>query len=189
METALHSSGVNESSGKQLSRRQFLSAAAAFAAVTGFDHHGNGQPLTVKPDVNLRIARCEIEVAPGHRIQTTAYNGDASGVPIRLREGALIRVEIQNQTGVEEYVLWHGFSVDARVDGTAEENSFGVAPYSRLACEVPGRTAGAYYLHSHAMAHHDLAAGTYSGQFAFVYVDPHQNPGRYDKEVFLTSHE
>jgi FtsP/CotA-like multicopper oxidase with cupredoxin domain len=189
VETALNSSGLNQSSGKQLSRRQFLSAAAAFAAVTGFDHHGSAQPPTLKPDVNLLIARCEIEVAPGHRIQTTAYNGDPLGDPIRLREGAPMWVEIQNQTGVGEYVHWHGFSLDARVDGTAEENSLGVAPYSRLAYQVPGQAAGSYYVHSHAMAHHDLTAGTYSGQFAFIYVDPHQNPGRYDKEVFLTSHE
>ena len=35
----------------------------------------------------------------------------------------------------------------------------------------------------------DLARGTYTGQFGFVYVDPHMNPGRYDQEIFLATHE
>ena len=35
----------------------------------------------------------------------------------------------------------------------------------------------------------DLNRGTYSGQFAFVYVEPKNNPGAYDQEVFLATKE
>ena len=35
----------------------------------------------------------------------------------------------------------------------------------------------------------DLSRGTYSGQFAFVYIEPKANPGRYDQEIFLATHE
>jgi FtsP/CotA-like multicopper oxidase with cupredoxin domain len=35
----------------------------------------------------------------------------------------------------------------------------------------------------------DLSGGTYSGQFAFVYIEPRVNLGRYDREVFLATHE
>src|SRR3990167_5992819 len=31
--------------------------------------------------------------------------------------------------------------------------------------------------------------GTYSGQHGIVFIEPKDNPGRYDKEVFLISHE
>lgn len=185
----MQSGGVNESGRRQISRRQFLSATAKLAAVNILARRGTALSPMVRPDVSLRITRCEIEVAPGHRIQTVVYNGDVSGTPIRLREGKAIQVEIENETGAEEYVHWHGFSLDAQLDGTMEEQSLGLAPYSKLAYEIPGQATGSYFVHSHAMAHHDLTAGTYSGQFAFVYVDPRQNPGRYDKEVFLTSHE
>ena len=44
-------------------------------------------------------------------------------------------------------------------------------------------------MHSHAMAMTDLSRGVYSGQFAFVYVEPKRNPGRYDQEIFLSTHE
>jgi FtsP/CotA-like multicopper oxidase with cupredoxin domain len=39
------------------------------------------------------------------------------------------------------------------------------------------------------MAMDDLSRGVYSGQFAFVYVEPKHNPGRYDQEIFLSTHE
>jgi hypothetical protein len=39
------------------------------------------------------------------------------------------------------------------------------------------------------MAMDDLSRGVYSGQFSFVYVEPKRNPGRYDQESFLSTHE
>jgi FtsP/CotA-like multicopper oxidase with cupredoxin domain len=39
------------------------------------------------------------------------------------------------------------------------------------------------------MAHRDLRRGTYSGQFGFVYVEPKNDAGNYDKEVFLALRE
>jgi FtsP/CotA-like multicopper oxidase with cupredoxin domain len=39
------------------------------------------------------------------------------------------------------------------------------------------------------MAMDDLSRGVYSGQFAFVYVEPKRHPGRYDQEIFLATHE
>jgi FtsP/CotA-like multicopper oxidase with cupredoxin domain len=35
----------------------------------------------------------------------------------------------------------------------------------------------------------DLNRGTYTGQFAFVYIEPKNNPGQYDQEVFLATKE
>jgi hypothetical protein len=36
-------------------------------------------------------------------------------------------------------------------------------------------------------AHGGPARGTYTGQFAFVYIEPKSNPGRYDQEIFLAT--
>ncbi len=35
----------------------------------------------------------------------------------------------------------------------------------------------------------DLSRGVYSGQFAFPYVEPRRNAGRYDQEIFFSTHE
>jgi FtsP/CotA-like multicopper oxidase with cupredoxin domain len=39
------------------------------------------------------------------------------------------------------------------------------------------------------MAMADLNRGAYTGQFAFVYIEPKVNPGAYDQEIFLATHE
>ena len=44
-------------------------------------------------------------------------------------------------------------------------------------------------MHSHVMSMGDLNRGTYTGQFGFVYVEPKSNPGNFDLEVFLVTHE
>ena len=140
------------------------------------------------PEITLEIVPCQIEVAPGHVILTSGYK-NATGEVLRIYEGRPVEVEIHNQTLTREYVHWHGFSLDAAMDGTAEEESLFVEPGGRLRYTLPGQTAGSYYVHSHAMAHHDMNAGMYGGQFAYVYVQPKQDAGDYDREIFLTSHE
>ena len=177
------------SRGRGVSRRQFLFAGAPIATFSLFGSHPIGLPVAATPDIFLRIAPTEIEIASGHSTRTLAYNGSVFGSPIRIAEGRSIQVEILNESDRKEYVHWHGFSLEARLDGTEEEGSLPVPAHSCVRYTLPPQRSGSYYVHSHAMAGHDLSAGTYSGQFNFVYVEPKQDPGRYDREVFLTSHE
>jgi len=170
-----------------LSRRQFLAMGGTLAA-GGLLPRGTLASATT-PEIILQIAPCRIEVAAGHFIQTTAYNGSAPGPLLRIPEGRPVQVKIRNESATEEYVHWHGFSVDAALDGTAEENSRSVEPSSQLSYILPPQSPGSYYVHSHAMAHHDMGAGMYGGQFAFVHVQPTREPGDYDQEIFLSSHE
>ena len=170
-----------------LSRRRFLAMGGTLAA-SGVLPLG-GLASATKPEIILQIAPCRIEVATGHIIQTTAYNGSAPGPLLRIPEGRPVQVEIRNESSTEEYVHWHGFSLDAALDGTAEENSLSIGPSSRLRYLLPPQLPGSYYVHSHAMAHHDKGAGMYGGQFAFVHVQPTKEAGDYDQEIFLSSHE
>jgi FtsP/CotA-like multicopper oxidase with cupredoxin domain len=140
-------------------------------------------------DVTLRIEQAQIEVASGHIITTTTYNGTVPGPLIRLKEGQTISVDIANRTDTPEYVHWHGFELPPELDGTEEEGSLAVPAGGHLRYEMTPLQSGARYVHSHAMAMTDLSRGVYSGQFAFVYVEPKRNPGHYDQEIFLTTHE
>ena len=142
-----------------------------------------------RADVILNIARANIEVAKNRFVQTTAYNGNAPGPLIRMREGVPVTVDILNHTPRTEYVHWHGFNVSAALDGTEEEGSLAVPANGHLRYRLAPQLAGSRYVHSHLMAMDDLSLGVYSGQFAFVYVEPKRNPGRYDQEVFLATHE
>ncbi|WP_311733003.1 multicopper oxidase domain-containing protein [Granulicella mallensis] len=171
----------------QLTRRGFLSGAAAtvagLAAVPAWATHN------IPADVTLRIGSVKADVAPGKTILTTGYNGSVPGPLIRLREGVPVTVDLFNDTAISEYVHWHGFPLSAALDGTMEENSLSVPPHGHLRYRMTPRAAGSRWVHSHVMTMDDLTVGTYSGQFGFVYVEPKENPGRYDQEIFLSTHE
>src|SRR6185312_4531398 len=108
---------------------------------------------------------------------------------IRMREGVPVTVDIFNHTPRAEYVHWHGFNVSAALDGTEEEASLPVPANGHLRYRITPQLAGSRYVHSHLMPMEDLSRGVYSGQYAFVYVEPKRNPGRYDQEIFLATHE
>jgi FtsP/CotA-like multicopper oxidase with cupredoxin domain len=75
------------------------------------------------------------------------------------------------------------------VDGAAEEKSLVVPAQGHLRYRLTPQPSGARFVHSHVMPMSDLNRGTYTGQFGFVYIEPKTNPGQYDREVFLATHE
>jgi FtsP/CotA-like multicopper oxidase with cupredoxin domain len=145
--------------------------------------------LRVPADVTLRIAPVELEIARGLTVHTVGYNGAAPGPVTRFREGVSSSVEIFNDSDAPEYVHWHGFDTSADLDGAMEEGSLAVEARSRLRYNLMPSPAGCRYVHTHSMAMSDLNRGTFTGQFAFAWVEPRNNPGRYDQEVFLATHE
>ncbi len=169
-----------------LTRREVFQAGLVSAA------SALASPLSgaTELEITLRIEAVTHEVAPGFRYRTTAYNGTVPGGIIRLRENRPVTVAVHNHTDVEEYVHWHGLDVAPEIDGTSEEKSLAVPPHGDLRYSFTPRQSGVRWVHSHAMSGMgDLRSATYSGQFAFVYVEPAENRGRYDKEIFLATHE
>ena len=129
----------------------------------------------------LRIRKGEIELAPGHRIVTTTYNGQFPGPVLRTTVGRPVRVDVINETDTTEQIHWQGQEV---ADGA-------VPPHAWRRMEfTPGR-AGLYLYHSEVVAAANLGAGLYSGQSGALLVEPARNPGRYDREwlVVLKGHE
>ena len=140
-------------------------------------------------DVTLRIGQVLADIAKDHTISTVGYNGSVPGPLLRLKEGVPVTVDLFNDTDLPELVHWHGQIIPADVDGAAEENSLAVPAHGHLRYRLTPQPAGARFVHSHVMPMSDLTRGTYSGQFAFVYIEPKTNPGQYDQELFLATHE
>jgi FtsP/CotA-like multicopper oxidase with cupredoxin domain len=139
--------------------------------------------------VTLRIGSVLADIAKEHTISTIGYNGAVPGPLIRLREGAPVTVDLFNDTDTPELVHWHGQIVPPSVDGAAEEKSLEIPAHGHLRYQLTPQPAGARFVHTHVMAMSDTNRGTYSGQFGFVYIEPKENLGRYDQEVFLATHE
>src|SRR5579883_1568674 len=181
----------------QLSRRTFLGAAGFLAsgafvsqspllgqAVEQPDAPGGGAA-----DYTLTIATNAIEIAPKRIIPLTTYNGQFPGPLLRFKEGQQVTVDIHNETDTPEQLHWHGQMVPVDVDGSAEEGTpFIPAQGSRRIAFTP-RPAGFRFYHTHVRAGANLSAGQYGGLVGPVYIEPKENPGDYDREVFLTLKE
>ncbi|HLH33026.1 MAG TPA: multicopper oxidase domain-containing protein [Alloacidobacterium sp.] len=181
----------------QLSRRTFLGAAGFLAsgafvsqspllgqAVEQPDAPGGGAA-----DYTLTIATNAIEIAPKRIISLTTYNGQFPGPLLRFKEGQQVTVDIHNETDTPEQLHWHGQMVPVDVDGSAEEGTpFIPAQGSRRIAFTP-RPAGFRFYHTHVRAGANLSAGQYGGLVGPVYIEPKENPGDYDREVFLTLKE
>jgi FtsP/CotA-like multicopper oxidase with cupredoxin domain len=166
-----------------------LGGAAALAGAVAPLAVCSRQEPQAAADYAIRIASGNVELAPGVVVSTTTYNGHFPGPLLRFHEGQPVVVDIHNATATPEQLHWHGQKVPVDVDGSAEEATpFIPAHGSRRIRFTPG-PAGLRFYHSHLVAGANLAAGQYSGQVGPVYIEPRREPGRYDREVFLTLKE
>jgi FtsP/CotA-like multicopper oxidase with cupredoxin domain len=175
-----------------ISRRAFLRTASALAGSAlvsqALGQSPSNEPET-KPDYSLTITQSPLEISPKHILSTTTYNGQFPGPLLRLKEGERVTVDVHNETDTPEQLHWHGQFLPSNVDGAAEEGTpFIPARGSRRISFTPGPSGFRFY-HTHVRAGSDLDAGQYSGLVGPVYIEPRVNPGRYDREVFLTMKE
>jgi FtsP/CotA-like multicopper oxidase with cupredoxin domain len=175
------------------SRREFLKqAGTAVCVATSVPRSWAAifEPSETSPaDHTLRIAAAAIEIAPKRIVSTVTYNGQFPGPLLRFKEGQPAIVDVHNDTDTPEQLHWHGQMVPTDVDGAAEEGTPFIPAHGSRRIAFTPRPAGLRFYHTHNRAGADLHAGQYSGQVGAVYIAPKQEPGNYDREVFLTLKE
>jgi FtsP/CotA-like multicopper oxidase with cupredoxin domain len=181
------------------SRRTFLKLAGTVASTgllrptiaSALSRLPNTVPATrdLPPDYTLRIAAAPIEISPKHILSTTTYNGQFPGPLLRFKEGQQATVDVFNDTDTPEQLHWHGQFVSPDVDGAAEEGTPSVPAHGMRRITFTPRPSGFRFYHTHNRAAADLNAGQYSGQVGPVYIEPKQEPGNFDREVFLVLKE
>jgi FtsP/CotA-like multicopper oxidase with cupredoxin domain len=140
-------------------------------------------------DYTLQIKHAAVELAPGRIVGVTTYNGQFPGPLVRLKEGQPVTIDIVNDTDTPEQLHWHGQKVPTDVDGAAEEGTPYVPAHGRRRIVFTPQPAGFRFYHTHNRAGANMAAGQYSGQVGPVYIEPRNEPGRHDREVFLVLKE
>jgi FtsP/CotA-like multicopper oxidase with cupredoxin domain len=143
----------------------------------------------VKPDHTIEIANGLAELGPDQIISTALFNGRFPGPLLRFKEGQPATVDIVNKTDHPELVHWHGQKIPSDVDGAFEEGSRVVAPGATLRETFTPGPSGFRFYHTHVRAGSDLSLGQYSGLVGPVYIEPKENPGAYDQEIFLVLKE
>ena len=143
---------------------------------------------SAQADATLRISPVELEIAPRKTIKTIGYNGSVPGPLLRFREGQRVTIEVFNDTKDPEIVHWHGLFVSPEVDGSTEEGTPLIPPNSSARYSFVVRPSGTRWYHTHVSAGRNLDRATYTGQFGMFYIEPKNDPGRYDAEIPLCFH-
>jgi FtsP/CotA-like multicopper oxidase with cupredoxin domain len=141
------------------------------------------------PDVKLEISPFTLEASPKHYFRTLAYNGQVPGPLIRMRQGQEQSVEIHNLSSEPEILHWHGLYLPPAIDGSMEEGTPMIAPGGSVRYNLTPDPPGFRWFHSHTHAGKDLTRALYSGLHGFVMIELRENPGRYDREIFLSLHD
>jgi FtsP/CotA-like multicopper oxidase with cupredoxin domain len=179
-----------------LSRRNLLKSGATAAtaaclplSLAAQQSQAPQRLTTGAADYTLVIASSVVEIAKNKFVSTTTYNGQFPGPLLRFKEGQRVTIDVRNDTDVPEQLHMHGQSIPSDVDGAAEEGTPFIPPQgSRRVSFVP-KPSGFRFYHTHVRAGSDLSRGQYSGLVGPVYIEPKDNPGRYDREVFMTMKE
>jgi FtsP/CotA-like multicopper oxidase with cupredoxin domain len=182
-----------------MNRREFLQLAGV-SALSGSSILSGCASLVEQPATSsaqlgdaarfsLRIAPVKLELSPKQTVQTIGYNGSAPGPLLRVKEGQRVVVDVKNDSDVAELVHWHGLYVPSEVDGAMEEGTPMVPVGGSRQYSFTAQPSGSRWYHTHAFAGKDLRRSLYSGQFGFFYIEPKNNPGQYDQEVFLAAHQ
>jgi FtsP/CotA-like multicopper oxidase with cupredoxin domain len=179
-----------------IDRRTVLQLGVGAVCCGALPHRVQAQPspgpateAQARADYTIRIGTGLVELAPDRIISTTTYNGQFPGPLLRFKEGQWVVIDIHNDTNTPEQLHWHGQTIPVDVDGSSEEGTpFIPAQGMRRIAFTPG-PAGLRFYHSHLVAGSDFSSGQYSGQVGPVYIEPKQEAGRYDREVFLTLKE
>jgi FtsP/CotA-like multicopper oxidase with cupredoxin domain len=177
------------------SRREFLKTTSLTAGAMVLSTQETLANALTRPssdasaDYTLHIKASPVEIAPKRIVSTVTYNGQFPGPLLRFKEGRLVTIDVFNHTDTPEQLHWHGLQVPIEVDGAAEEGTPFIPAQGRRRIVFTPRPAGFRFYHTHNRAGADLSAGQYSGQVGPVYIEPKENPGRYDQELFLVLKE
>ncbi|WP_255460722.1 multicopper oxidase family protein [Edaphobacter albus] len=141
------------------------------------------------PDYSLTIGSASIEIAPRRFIKTTAYNRQAPGPLLRMKEGVPVTIDVSNQSSDDEIVHWHGLFLPPEIDGAMEEGTPHIPAGKSARYTFTPEPGGFRWYHTHTSAKNNLKKALYSGQYGFLWIEPRENPGRYDQEFFLALHD
>lgn len=140
-------------------------------------------------DYTLDIAPYSLEISPRRFIKTIAYNQQVPGPLLRLKEGVPVTIAVSNNSSNDEVVHWHGLFLPPEVDGAMEEGTPHIPAGRSARYTFTPTPSGFRWYHTHTFAGRDVKKGLYSGQYGFLWIEPRENPARYDQEFFLALHD
>jgi FtsP/CotA-like multicopper oxidase with cupredoxin domain len=144
----------------RFSRRQFVSGAAASAAVAGVAssrwllasaaQHTPAYPATLTgSQFSLEIGEMPVNFTGRARV-ATVVNGSLPAPILRLREGDTVTLRVRNTLKYPSAIHWHGITLPAAMDGVPGLSFHGIEPGGSYLYQFEVRQHGTYWYHAHA---------------------------------------
>jgi FtsP/CotA-like multicopper oxidase with cupredoxin domain len=167
----------------KITRRTFLRTGAAALVgasmpVAFSSLARGGQKKTVR-EFHFSASPARVNLGAGPDFIAWTYNGQVPGPEIRVKEGEIIRVVLQNYLPEGTTIHWHGIPIVNRMDGVPGVTQEVVKPGEIFVYEFEAKPAGTYLYHSH--AGYQLDQGLYGP----LIIEPSKPDETYDREFSL----
>lgn len=125
-----------------------------------------GGPTVAEPGgavraFHLTAAPAMVELAAGTRVHAWAFDGSVPGPTLRVRQGDLVQVTLDNRLPVGTTLHWHGLELPNGQDGVPGITQDPVPPGATAVYSFVAGQAGTYWYHSHQHAVVQVDRGLY----------------------------
>ncbi|MCH8060127.1 MAG: copper resistance system multicopper oxidase [Proteobacteria bacterium] len=172
-----------------LSRRQFVTGAAAGSALLGL-----GLPCTLSfaataahsavttlcgTSFDLDIGYRNVNFT-GRERPATVINGSIPGPVLRWQEGDRVTLRVTNHLAHDTSIHWHGMILPADMDGVPGISFAGIAPGETFTYQFDVRQNGTFWYHSHSGFQEQ------TGVYGSIVIDPQQaDTVAYDRDYVV----
>ncbi len=136
-------------------------------------------PKTKIREYRFTASPAKVNLGRGPEFTAWTYNGQVPGPEIRVKEGEIIRVYLDNFLPDETTIHWHGLPVPNPMDGVPGVTQAGIPPGKSFIYEFEAKPAGSFLYHSH--VGYQLDQGLYGP----LIIEPAHDSGNYDREYTL----
>jgi len=128
----------------------------------------------------LKIAPADLNPDGRRVVPAMAINGAMPGTEIRVKEGEVVRLQVENHLPRQPTSMhWHGILVPAVMDGVPDVSTYPVDAGRVFIAEFPILQSGTYWYHSHLDLQEQLGL---SGAFI---IEPRRESLAYDRDYVV----
>lgn len=135
--------GVSDLIMKSISRRQILKGAAALTAA-----HPLGRDAGASEALSLRAGTRVLDIK-GRAARVFGITGKGGRPGLELVLGARFHANLENHTGLETLVHWHGLTPPSSQDGVPMLSQDVIPPGGSYLYDFENKRAGTHWMHSH----------------------------------------
>lgn len=162
-------------------RREFITtslAGLAGAGLTGW-LPSPARAAGVVREFRFTAAQSTIDLGGGPAFKALTFNGQAPGPAIRVTEGEVVRVVLDNRLEAPTTIHWHGIPLINAMDGVPGVTQEAVKPGGSFVYQFKAEPAGTFFYHSHVGLQLD------QGLYGPLIIEPRQRERPADREFVL----